>query len=387
MDDTETIEGYSPPSFSSEGFGEILPVMQAEQAEGETQPQVIEGEYTQAPGRRERKKRTPSNRRVEELIYERGTLEQQNMFLAQQAMERDAIIADQNTKLQAYQNALQQKEDQRSQAFDENLETREDTLLHDIKRAKEDGDINEEVRLINELADVKAKRNTHAYAQSQRMERQQQRAQQIQDEPYEPYETYIPTPPQSAPVNEDFQDWVENNPWYLNSPRLKDQADSIAQELADRLAFNNQNHLIGTAEFFESVGNLMHSQYGQSKGTGSYEPVDNYQDEAPVDNYSTYENRHQSEYPAQATNTYSSRSTVAPVTRRGVNMADQYIQNQRSSNGPLRALTKEEFAIARYLPVRQRGEGEADLVRRFSQAKNYPKSPLGGGSPHRLTII
>jgi hypothetical protein len=69
-------------------------------------------------------------------------------------------------------------------------------------------------------------------------------------------------------------------------------------------------------------------------------------------------------------------------------MADQYVQNRFPSQGQntVRALTKEEYAIARHLPIRQKGEGEVDLVRRYAQAKNYPRSPLEGGSPWRLTI-
>jgi hypothetical protein len=379
MDDTENLGGYSPPSFSSEGFGENLPPKTETEEEGQT----IDAEYTEASptNRKDRKKRTPSNRRLEELIYERGTLEQQNNFLAQQAAQQAAEKAALLEKLQQYEAAMAKQAEERNEHYEEVLDSQEDALLQAIKRAKEDGDIDAEVKLINNLADVKARKTTNEYDLYQKRYQAKLREESIKDEPYVPIETFA-QPQKQERLPEVFQDWLEDNSWYESNPKLRQEADTFAEDYANRLSFNNLGHLIGSPEFYENISKVMNDRYGSKSN-----PSDEGYNEQPDDtNYSTYENRHQPEYPVQAS-PYASQTPVAPVTRRGLNMADQYVQTQRNTQGPLRALTKEEFAIARHLQVRNRGEGEADLVKRFAQAKNYPKSPLPGGSPHRLTII
>lgn len=379
MDDTENVvPGYSPPSFSSDGFTSN----EDASSNSDEGNQIVDAEFTDSPqtNRRQRKKRTPSTRRVEELLYERGNLEQQNNFLVQQALERDALIAEQNQRIQQYEESLARGDAQNDQYFEDSLNTQENRVLESLKRAKEDGDIDEEIKLTDELADIKAKKNTHQYAQFQKQAQQQQRLREWQEEPYVPIETYIPqSMPRQEPVNEDFQDWLEDNDWYRNNPRLKEEADQFGQELADRLSFNNQSQMIGTRQYLDAVSEIMSSRYGLSSDKDDFDNNDN--------SYSQpEETTYKSEYPAMTSNNYANlQNSVAPVTRRTPSMANQYVQN-RNTQGPLRALSKEEFAIARNLQVKK-GEGESDLIRRYAERKNYPKSPLPGGSPHRLTII
>lgn len=358
MSDTEQVPGYTVPSFSAEGFDAH------EVASQESTPEVIDGEYQEISPKR--RKRNPSNRRVEEALYQRGIAEQQSTFLAQQALEKDRIIAEQQRQLQQYQQALHNTEEQRMQDFDTNLDTLEDSILQKMKRAKEDGDVDSEVQLNAELADIKAKKTTNEYAMYQKRLQNEQQARQIQEEPYEPIETFIPPVNHAPPVNEEFEDWRSVNQWYDTSPRLRQKADQYAAELSDTLAFNNMGHLIGTPEFMDSVSNMIREEYG----IGQQEAQNANMDYEPQ----SY----------QQTPSYN----VAAPTRRS-SMADQYVNapQPRNQTGPLRALSKEEFGIARHLQVKNRGEGEADLVRRYAQAKNYPKSNLPGGTPYRLTIV
>jgi hypothetical protein len=111
-------------------------------------------------------------------------------------------------------------------------------------------------------------------------------------------------------------------------------------------------------------------------GLGAQQPQQQHQDQY------NYEEDEPS-YP-----TYQTRPAVAPVTRRNAQtqtMAHDYMA-QRGVQRPGMALTKEEYDLARHLPVRK-NESEMDLIKRYQKAKAYPRSPLQGGSPNRLTIM
>ncbi len=131
--------------------------------------------------------------------------------------------------------------------------------------------------------------------------------------------------------------------------------------------YNNQEHMIGTNDFRQSVTNIMRDRYGL--------PDDQEAPEAP-ESTQTY------------TPTYQTRAAaVAPVQRRGTSMADQYVNNRGNAPQRMSPLTKEEYNLARYLPQKHKTESEADLIARYAKGKAYPKSPLPGGTPHRLTIL
>jgi hypothetical protein len=243
-----------------------------------------------------------------------------------------------------------------------------------MKRAREEGDVDREFQLINELAEVKAKKTTNHLAQHHKYERQEQQLRQMQEEAYVPIETSPAVAP-SPPVNEHFQDWVEENPWFEENPRLRKEAEEIGQDLAARLSFNRKSHEIGTPDFYDSINKLMSDRYKLRED----DAMSNQVDENP---YMQQAGPAMKQQPM-----YTGVSPVAPVSRsKGSSLADQYVQN-RGSSAPLRTLSKEEFSIARHLPVKRSGEDEVDLVRRFSVGKNYPRSPLSGGTPYRLTII
>lgn len=337
------------------------------------------------PHNSSRRKKSSSDRRnrVDVLVHENGGLQQQNKFLAQQLEEERAMRLreremrlQEREQLESYQTQLHKKDVESNEYYETSLDAYEASVTERIKKAIEDGDVDGQIALTSELADVKAKKNVNQLAQHNKYERQAQelRLRQMQEETYAPVEPSPEVPPTPA-VNVHFQDWIEENPWFQESPRLRKEAEQIGQDLADRLAFNKQSHVIGTPDFYDKISELMSAQYK----LGDHETM----------GQQTHENPYiEQEAPAmkQQPNPFTGLSPVAPVTRRtGNTMADQYVSDK--SNAALRTLSKEEFAIARHLPVRKRGENEVDLVRRFSAAKNYPKSPLPGGTPYRLTIV
>ena len=360
---------YNPPnfetykqSFTEDGF---QPHEEGEEAvlaeDGQEGSEHVE-ETVEPAAPRKKKNANPFNKRIDRLTAEKGEFEQHAHFLAQQLAERDAIIAAQREKEQDLLVELSHKSKYADTAFEQNLQNLESSLIDKIEQAELEGDIRKKTELSRDLAKVVAQQSTYELYKSQQ---QQQQKQQLYNEPYVPYETPVTPPlPQRAPVNDDFLEWKENNPWYGVDQNLTREADEISEDLAKRLRFNNQEHLIGTNDFRQSVTNIMRDRYGI--GASDPEP----------DEESTYTPTYQTRQPA-----------VAPVSRRGTSMADQYVNNR--GNGPQRMspLTKEEYNLARYLPQKHKTESEADLIARYAKGKNYPKSPLPGGTPHRLTIL
>lgn len=303
-----------------------------------------------------RKKKNPYQKRIDQLVYEKGEESQQKAFLAQQLAESEAYRAQQQARINEYEAQLSQKDQYANEYFENSLSSHEDSLKDRLKRAKEDGDIESEVEIIDQLAEIKSTRAAH---ESWKIQEQIRKQKDLQEEEYIPYEVNlnIPTPPQ----NLEFQEWVAENQWYTN-PKLKYEADAVADELSNILLFNNQSHLIGTNDFRDSVTNIMRERYG----------VQSSQNMNDEDNSSYYE-------PQRA-------PAVAPVTRSAATMAHNYMSTHGSQrNG--RALSKEEYELARHLPFKKNNESEMDLIRRYQKAKSYPKSPLPGGSPYRLTIL
>jgi len=362
-DDENVLPGYSPPDFGSEE----VDIPQEESSEEEMSLEGQE-EREEAPEGKRRRKHS-GERRLDRVLMEKGTLQQENTFLAQQNQQQLDLIREQERRLKSFEEKLFKKDEEANQYYETSLDAYEESLTDALIRAKEDGDTHREVKLINELADVKAKKNTNKLAQYQKYERE---AQRVEQEEYIPIEKPIVSPEPSSSVNEHYQDWVDENPWYNTSTRLRAEADKIGQDLADQYAFNNEAHLIGTPEFYQHITETMSSQYRRQRPANDINHDVNEVEDQSYNNPSP---------------PHWSRPTVAPVShQKGTNMANQYVQD-RGATTPLRTLSKEEFAIARHLPVRKRGENEIDLVKRYTTGKNYPRSPLAGGTPYRLTII
>jgi hypothetical protein len=367
MSDFANVYDDYKKSFQETGYqpAEEDQISPAEETSSYPQEELAAEEQTQTS----RKKRSANSykKRIYELTSEKGEAEQTNYFLAQQLAEKDSILANQQAKLQEFEQKLAQKDQYVNANYENNLLTKESSIKSELRKAKEDGDVDSEIELQDQLAEVKALKATHdlwKFQQAQQAELQQQ---QLENEPYVPYET--PLVSQYAPrsrepqIDEDTEEWLDENQWYQTNPTLKAQADTIANELANILTYNNQAHMIGTPHFRQSITNLMNDEYGLQQG--------------PHEQEETY---HEEQY-------YQPKPAVAPVTRRGMSMADQYMNRNQNANGRFSTLSKEEYNIARHLPSTNKSSSQVDLARRYEKAKRYPASPHPGGTPNRLTIL
>jgi len=372
--------GYSPDQDSEfeqsgftapidKGFSADEKLMQDMQNEekalaesfGEQAPEDEEqsGEKPHSTDRRKRK--NPFQKRIDQLVYEKGAVEQNNAFLAQQLAEKEAFLAQQMARMADYEQRLNQSDRYANESFENSLEFQEKALKDKLRQAKENGDIDNEIEIIDQLAELKSTKTTH---EAWKLQEEGRRQEQLYNEPYVPYETNVEVPyqMQQAPDVE-FQEWVSENPWY-RTPNLKHEADAMMHELSNIFTFNNQQHLIGTAEFYDIISDEMNKKYGQPRRQQQH---DHDEEEYQMPNYAPRSN------------------PVAPVSRSS-SMAHNYM-NQRGGERVGRALTREEYDMARYLPRKGQSESEMDLIKRYQKAKNYPKSPLPGGSAYRLTIM
>jgi hypothetical protein len=296
-----------------------------------------------------KKKNVDLKKRLDQATYN-------NNFLAQKLAQREAEFAQQQARIQQYEEQLALKKQEDDQQFENTLDYHESDIKEKIRVAKEDGDINREVELIDQLAELKATKTTHA---SWKVQEELRRLDKLENEEYDTYELPLSQDYLKTPQQLELENWVNENPWYNTNPVLRREFDEIATELTNILTFNNQAHLIDSPGFMESVTNEMRKKYA-------------YNEPAPYQSNSYYQ---------------SPTSVVAPVTRRTVpTMAQNYV-NQNGTARVSTTLTKEDMERARHLPPISKNESVMDMYKRYERAKNYPRSPLPGGSPYRLTIM
>ncbi len=323
--------------------------------------QASEGEHQH----RKRRNKNPFQKRVDELSYKTSTLEQNNFFLQQQleqeSREKQALyeqLSLANQKIQSNNKLV-------DEYYDTALTTQEESIKEALKKAKLEGDVDEEIKYQEELSTIKAKKTTSEFIRQQQLMQQQMAAEQ---EEYVPYRQPITSPynVEEPQVDPEFYEWISENSWYEENPQLRAEADQVAEELAKALSINNQSHMIGTSEFRDSISNIMRDKYAINRGQ-----------------------REEAEEEELPYSTAPSRPAVAPVTRPGMSMADQYMARNPGYQKSAVSLSEEEYNIARNLQIPTGGRyvtGDK-VLERYQQAKKYPKSPHQGGTPYRLTIL
>lgn len=292
------------------------------------------------PPRNERGHRTRKNvkDRLEIIIAENRAQAAQQQQLMSYIEEQQRTIAD----LQAKAN---QSDHNSNIYFKQGLDNDEQRVSSELKFADETGDIEKKIELQKRLAEIAAQRQTLLLSES--LSRQQPQPQNYP--PVDNYPTqqpiYYPNQPvpynqrqefaNDNPVNEHFEDWVENNSWYDKhsanyDPQLANEVDQVAEELNKYLKFNQQGDMIGTPQYYDAVSNIMQDRYGTQNNNNNNTDYDNnnyYQDN------SIYE--------------------VAPVTKKGTTMADRYMANKQGNvRAPSQsgvALTPDQEAVARGL--------------------------------------
>ncbi len=280
----------------------------------------------------------PKDRRVEQLAYEKGLKEQESLYWQQIASEERARREQSEAQRVQLEEVVKQKDSLSSQNFDRGLDAQVAHIKANLKRAKEEGDLDAEVDLQEALSDLKGQKYAHEVL------RYQQAQQPVYQQPVS--QEYVPTENpvnlnqfQESPEEREFREWQQENPWFVNNPRLRAEANQLADVLTNKLAFNNQQHLVGTPEFRDTVTNMLREKYG----VGPLNQDDSQERSA------------------------MSKPHVAPVSRT-MTQAAQYAQQNRVQN--VRQLTPEQLQAARCLPRRNNNETEADLVKRFMNGLN-----------------
>jgi hypothetical protein len=330
------------------------------ESQQEIHPEQIEEKQHQNQNKKtSRKKIEGLKRRVDEVTFERNVR-------AAQTQELMAKIQEQEQRLAEQQALLEQNEQYKNAYYENNLQTRESDIKHRLKIAKEEGDIEKEVELSAELSKVTADKSTYGLYKSQ-LKNQNQNPYNNYNEPnIYPEPTYgdninYNDHGYDEPTNEAYESWLEKNSWadpesHNYSPRLRHEANELANELDETLRFNGNAEYIGTPDYFKVIDNLMSERYSVKKTTDA--------------------NKRQNE---------SQYYSVAPVSRSGSTMADQYMMKNPNNTRRHTSLTEDEYKIARNLQIKlpngKYASGQ-EAINRYIDAKRM-QNPNGS---HKLVI-
>jgi len=271
---------------------------------------------------RERKRHTNTyKKQINRLTYENRIKDQQLIELAERTRQQEYLLSQQNA-------ALENEKEYKNAYYENNLQTREVSIINELKAAKEEGDVEKEIALSKALAQVTAEQATYGLYKNQLAPREN-----VSYDPGPMESNIYPAPyiggednyqdDYEDPISEVAADWLDVNSWANPnsrdySPRLRSELDSLASELDETLRYNGHANMIGTPEYFDSLDNLMAERYSVNS-------------------------------PASQQSSRSAHA-VAPVSRRGSSMADQYIANNSTRRGI--PLNNDEYEIVRNLQIK-----------------------------------
>lgn len=286
----------------------------------------------------------------------------------------DAIIAD--NKLKSYQQqqllqALQEKEAQLAEAralaqqnahnsniyYERSLEDNEQRILRELEFAKEEGDIKKEIEIHRQLADVTSQKHTQllskALAKQQPVVENYQPNYPAVNPPLypEPASGQYPEQYNESDSEDEFdpqQEWLRLNPW-ANPLSDKYDPDSsyelrgFSEELNKILIDNNRSDMIGTPEYLNSLSSLMNEQRGKPNN----------------DNNPPVSRNNMKSYP------------VAPVTKKGSSMADQYLSrnNYQGYTVPDDEIDMARKMIPVYSNIHKRPFSEKEVMEELKRGK------------------
>jgi len=247
-----------------------------------------------------------------------------------------AQLAEKEKALALREKELRSKNSINEKLYNSSLSAQEQGIVHQLKAAKEDGDIDKEIHLQQELARIKSEQATFGLYKNQYQQEQQHfdefKDNDFEDQEYQqsPYAQDI-SAPQIEDLPEATLNFLERNPWADQSSSAFDQElwgeiNEAARDLNKRLKFNNQSHLIGTDAYYESLEKYMNAQYGLNQS--SPDQIEESRMQSPS-------------RPAPG---------VGGVNRAGASMADQYAVKS-SNTKPVMTLTPREYKIARNLQI------------------------------------
>jgi hypothetical protein len=273
---------------------------------------------------RGRRKRNGLKERLDSVLAENRAKDAERQQLMTYVQEQERRLAEAEAKAQQnahYSNIY----------YEKSLENEEQRVLTELELAKESGDIKQEIALQKELAKVAAQQETQLLSKT--VLRQNSQQPQLMNYQAEPQPQYQQQNTYQEPVNEYFEEWLEEHPWANpHSPEfdqnLSQEVNEIAVQFNKHLKFNGAGNVIGTPDYYNALSKEMNNRYMLNNNNND----EYYDDNQYVDN-SAYE--------------------VAPVTKRGSSMADRYVaRNQNynvNPNRPSMAVRKDEFEAAEHL--------------------------------------
>lgn len=300
-------------------------------------------------------------KRIDHLVYENKIKDTQTQKLLNALQETKQRLAEQDI-------LLKQKEAYINDYYENNLQNKKMAVKEAIKMAKEEGDIDKESDLLQESQQITAELAAHNLYKHKILPKELEEQASLYNQHY--YQDDFSTnnnknvEPQ-AEHNEELDIWLERNPWadphsQMFDQDLRNEVNEIASELDKRLKFNGSAHLIGTAEYFNSLDNIMKDRWGYQASTKNREDEDDQED--------LYSNTSSPTY---------YQSPVSPVTRNGSFMSEQYVQQHaQKSNHPQIALSPQELALARNLHIKtQNGYANpSQALQTFQYYKNLYKN-------------
>ena len=144
---------------------------------------------------------------------------------------------------QASQEAIQELQESNVENTRAAVERARKDLLASLKMAKESGDVDAEIRIAEELADLKGAQRAAGGKK--------------------PEAPPPPSPPAQPEIHPDFAGWMKDNPWFGTDPRKTARAQAIAYELR---ADSENDSLEGRA-FYDRVSEIM-----EERSTGQQVP-------------------------------------------------------------------------------------------------------------------
>lgn len=317
----------------------------------------------QAPEKRSERRRNARREslkhKLDQARYESKLKDEQNQLLLAQLQETERRLSEKQYQVEEAVNNDHNR-------YLNSLVLREQSILSELKVAKEEGDTQKEVELTRDMAQVVSEKSTYDLYKSQI--HTPQRQSRIEDEyypqPYVPQAIYQdPYQDYEEPENEHYENWLDRNQWADPhssgySQKLRSEVEDLSSRLDGFLRNKGVADLIGTPEYYDSLDTLM-------------------RDEHDTSNERTPQN-----------SGYSGGSMVAPVSRSGSSLSDQYVSRNPNSTRRGVSLTKEEYAIARNLQIPMpngRMHSAAEAIELYKQGKRNV-SGIDPLHPNRLTI-
>lgn len=156
-----------------------------------------------------------------------------NRRLQKELSTRDAKIGTLEARLQGYEKALEKLEKHYTDANKRAVSLARDQLKEELKQAREDNDVDKELTITDQLAELR------------------QRESEIEAPPVKKTETQ----PKTKEYSPDFKEWVSRNPWFEVDKKKTKIISRIAEDLREE-----GNELTGT-EFLDECVRVYEEQY------------------------------------------------------------------------------------------------------------------------------